>query len=164
MTEKTRFENARAALDSRIDDIIEAARGRARQTAKQVAESKKPVKMLAGAGVKLSKASHRATDKLIRQQAKIIQHNIDAVAGRFKAAAKAESFKDLVTTQVRLVPENASRFIAETRDAFGIVANAGVEMRGIVVDTVTELRGKVEEAAAKEAVAEEAPAETAEAA
>lgn len=142
MTDTNSVDNARDALAKQIDKIVDGARLRAATAAGQVADGKKPVKTLADAGVAISKVSHRATGKIIKQQARIVSNSIDAVAGRLQAAAGAESLRDLVSTQVRLVPENTARLINDTRDAFGIVVDAGAEVRGIVVKTFGTLRGK----------------------
>ncbi len=151
MTDTNPVDNARDAIAKQIDKIVDGARMRAAAAAGQVADGKKPVNTLADAGVAISKVSHKATGKIIKQQARIVSNSIDAVAGRLQAAAGAESLKDLVTTQVRLVPENTARLINDTRDAFGIVVDAGAEVRGIVVKTFGTLRGKAPAKAAKPA-------------
>ena len=142
MTDTNPVSNARDAIATQIDKIVDGARLRAAAAAGQVADGKKPVQTLADAGVAISKVSHKATGKIIKQQARIVSNSIDAVAGRLQAAAGAESLKDLVSTQARLVPENTARLINDTRDAFGIVVDAGTEVRGIVVKTFGTLRGK----------------------
>ncbi len=175
MTDNNPVNTARDAIAKRIDQIVDGARLRAAAAAGQVADGKKPVETLANAGVEISKISHKATGKIIKQQARIVSNSIDAVAGRLQAAAGAESFKDLVGTQVRLVPENTARLINDTRDVLGIVADAGSEVRGIVVKTFGTLTGKAAKPAkkatarkpaakkttAKKAVAKKAPAKKA---
>lgn len=142
MNDTNPVDNARDAIATQIDKIVDGARLRAAAAAGQVADGKKPVQTLADAGIAISKVSHKATGKIIKQQARIVSNSIDAVAGRLQAAAGAESLKDLVSTQVRLVPENTARLINDTRDALGIVADAGTEVRGIVVKTFGTLRGR----------------------
>ncbi len=174
MSENATLGNAREALSKRIDDIVDGARARAIFAADQVADGKKPVRMLSDVGIQLSRISHKTTDRFIRQQAKILSNSIDAIAGRFQAAAAATSVRDLVVTQARLVPENTARLVNDTRDALGIVVDAGAEVRGVVTSTVSELRGKpakparkpaakapAKKAAAKKATAKKAPAKKA---
>lgn len=160
MTDTNPVDNARDAIAKQIDKIVDGARHRAAAAAGQVADGKKPVQTLADAGVAISKVSHKATGKIIKQQARIVSNSIDAVAGRLQAAAGAESLKELVGTQVRLVPENTARLINDTRDALDIVVDAGSEVRGIVVKTFGTLRGKAAKPAKKAAARKPAARKT----
>ena len=44
-------------------------------------------------------------------------------------------------TQIRLVSDDASRFVGDARDALKIVAGAGSEVKGVFKGTFDELRG-----------------------
>ena len=151
-------------LENSISRIAEQARGRyyallngARQrtenAAGTVTKGKGPVKTVSRFGLKLTAISHKTVDKVLRQQARMADHQIDAFSSRLHAAAKATDIRDLVGTQMRLIPENASRFASDARDTLSIVAAAGQEVSQIVKGTVAELRGKapVKKAAKKTA-------------
>lgn len=71
----------------------------------------------------------------------MVENQIDAVAGRLRAAAESHNLRELVGTQIRLIPVNASQFVKDTRAALTIVAGAGSEVGGLVKNTVAELRG-----------------------
>lgn len=149
MDDTTPFQAARRQAEQRVDDIVEAARSGAAQAADQLADTKKPVKTLTKASVRLSKISHQTTDRIIRQQAKILTGSIDAAMGRLQAAAGASDVNDLVLGQTRLIPEHASRLFGDLRDMADIVFGAGAEMREIALGTFTELRGDGQTATAK---------------
>lgn len=121
---------------------LKTARNRAEKAADRVADGKKPVQTLSKLGLKLSAVSHRTADRVLKQQARMLEHQIDAVAQRLNVAATAKSFGELVRTQVRLIPANASRFAEDTRETFSIVAGAGGEVRTLLADTVGEIRGR----------------------
>ena len=95
--------------------------------------------------------SHRTADNVLKQQAKLLENQIDAFAGRLSTAADATDVQDLVKTQFRMIPENASLFLTDARNALGIVAGAGTEVRDLLKGTVAELRGSKKTAAGKTA-------------
>ncbi len=142
----------------RYDEALDTARANTKQAAGRVSKGKKPVKTVSRFGVKLSGVSHRTVNKLWKRQTKLVEDQIDALAGHLKAAADAETLRNLVETQVDLIPENASRFKDEVRESFDIVKGAGSEIRDIVKDTVLELRGQ--KTAVKKAPAGKKPVPT----
>jgi phasin family protein len=97
---------------------------------------------MTGLGLKLTAISHKTADQVLKQQTRMVEHQIDAVAGRLKAVADARNIGELVRTQVRLIPANVSRLGADARDTFSIVAGAGLEVRDVFKGTIAELRGK----------------------
>lgn len=126
----------------RYEDAISAARSRTEKAAGRVTKGKKPVKAVSRLGVRLSGVSHRTANKLWKRQTKLVEDQIDALAGRLKAAAAAPDLKRLVKTQIELIPDNASRLKVEARETFAIVKGAGSEIRDIVKESVDELRGR----------------------
>jgi phasin family protein len=125
----------------RYEDAISAARKGTEKAAGRVSKGKKPVKAVSRFGIKLTGVSHRTVNKLWKRQTKLVEDQIDALAGHLKAAANADDLRNLVRTQIDLIPENASRIKDEAREAFDIVKGAGGEIRDIMKVTVDELRG-----------------------
>jgi phasin family protein len=95
---------------------------------------------MSGLGLKLSAISHKTADKVLQQQTRLVEHQIDELAGRLKAVADARNVGDLVRTQIRLIPQNVSRLAEDTRGTLSIVATAGVEVRDVLKNTIAELR------------------------
>ncbi len=126
----------------RYEDAVKGARQSTEKAAGRVSKGKKPVKTISRLGLKLSGVSHRTANQLWKQQTRLVEGQIDAVAGRLKAAADAEDLRDLVKTQIELIPENTGRFANEAREALKIVKGAGGEIRELVKGTVAELRGQ----------------------
>jgi phasin family protein len=126
----------------RYEDAISAARSRTEKAAGRVTKGKKPVKAVSRLGVRLSGVSHRTANKLWKRQTKLVEDQIDALAGRLKAAAAAPDLKKLVKTQIQLIPDNASRLQVEARETFEIIKGAGGEIRDIVKESVDEFRGR----------------------
>ncbi len=120
---------------------LKNARKRTEKAADRVADGKKPVKTLSKLSLKLTAVTHRTADKVLKQQAKMLEHQIDAFAGRLSAAAEATDVRNLLKTQFRLIPENAALFVNDARSALGIVAGAGAEVRELLKGTVQEFRG-----------------------
>lgn len=126
----------------RYREVLAAARQRTAEAAGRVAGGKKPVKTLSRFGLRLSAVTHRTANKVWKQQTRMVEHQIDAFASRLKAASQAADLRDLVSTQIRLIPENASTLVGDARDAVSIVTGAGGEVRDILRGTVDELRGR----------------------
>jgi hypothetical protein len=140
------FENTMSRIADkargRYARLVKGARQRTESAADRVALGKKPVKTITGLGLKLTAISHKTADQVLRQQTRLVEHQIDAVADRLKAAADARNLGELVRTQLRLIPHNVSRIAGDARDTLNIVANAGLEVRDVVKSTISELRGK----------------------
>ncbi|HSD70677.1 MAG TPA: phasin family protein [Woeseiaceae bacterium] len=140
------FENTMSRIADqargRYARLVKGARQRTEFAADRVALGKKPVKTITGLGLKLTAISHKTADQVLRQQTRLVEHQIDAVADRLKAAADARNLRDLVRTQLRLIPQNVSRIAVDARDTLSIVAHAGIEVRDVVKSTISELRGR----------------------
>jgi phasin family protein len=128
----------------RYFELLKGARQQTESVAGKVSKGKGPVKTVSKLGLKLSAVSHRTADKVLKQQTRMVEHQIDAIANRLHAAASATDIRDLVGTQIRLIPENAARFASDARDTLGIVKSAGQEVGKLVKGTVAELRGKTQ--------------------
>lgn len=151
-----------ARLENSISDIAEQARGRyttalkharsrTEKAADRVSDGKKSIKTLSKLSLNLTAVTHRTADKVLKQQAKLFEHQIDAFAGRLSAAAEATDVRNLVKTQFRMLPENAALFVNDARRALGIVAGAGTEVRELLKGTVQEFRDTRKTAAKKAA-------------
>ena len=126
---------------SRYSDMITGARQRTGNAAGKITKGKKPVKTLSKMGLKLNAVSHRTADKVLRQQVKAVNSQIDITATRLRNAADARSVRQLVADQVRMIPENAALFAGNARETVSIVAAAGSEVGSILKNTVAEFRG-----------------------
>ena len=126
----------------RYNTLMDNARSRTEKAAGRVRKGKKPVQTLSKLGVNLSKVSHSTTAKVLKQQGKMVEHQIDALATRLRTAAQAGSLRELLRDQVRLIPVNTSQFVTDTRASLSIVASAGGDVRELLAGTAAELRGK----------------------
>ncbi len=148
----------------RYFELLKGARSQTESVAGRVSKGKGPIKTVSKMGLKLTAVTHRTADKVLKQQTKMVEHQIDAIATRLHAAATATDVRDLVRTQFKLIPENASRFVGDARDTLSIVTSAGQEVGKLLKGTVAELRGKTlvnkaaKKVAAKKTVAKKAPA------
>ena len=154
----------------RFFSILKGARKQTENAAGVVSKGKQPVKTVSRLGLKLTAVSHKTADKVLKQQTRMVENQIDAVASRLHAAATANDLRDLVSTQLRLIPENASRLVNDARTTLGIVASAGQQAGKLVKSTVAELRSpakprkavkKVATKATKTASKKKAPAKKA---
>jgi hypothetical protein len=125
----------------RFQKAIKTARSRTELAAERVTDGKKSVKTLSKLSLKLTAVTHRTADKVLKQQTKMLEHQIDAFAGNLSAAAEATNIRSLVKMPFRMIPENASLFVNDARSALGIVVGAGTEVRELLKGTVMELRG-----------------------
>lgn len=125
----------------RYREILIAARTQTENAAGTVSKGKGPVQLVSKLGLKLTAVSHKTVDLVLKQQARLVEHQIDAVANGLHAAATADDLRDLVGTQIRLIPASASRFAHDARETLSIVTTAGQEVGKLLKGTVAELRG-----------------------
>lgn len=125
----------------RYQQLLDNVRSRTEQAAGRIGGGKKPLHTLSNLGIKLSGVSHRTTDALLRHNTKLLENQLDVIALRFRKAADARSVRDLIGTQLGLVPEQVGRLASDTRASLGIVVKAGSEARELLKGTVSELRG-----------------------
>lgn len=142
-------------------NFIHGARSQTEQVAGRVREGKKPVQTLSRLGVELTSISHRATTDIVKSQARMVENQMDALAGRLHNAAQADSIRGLVRDQIRLIPASAAQFVEDTRSTFTVVRQAGGEVRDLVAGTVAEIRKPAAKPAAKKAAATKKPAKKA---
>jgi len=121
--------------------MLADARVRTVKAAGAVSKGKEPVQAVSKASLKISAISHKMTEQVLKQQTRLVEHQIDAFAGRLRAAAEASNLRELVATQLRLIPQSASRFVEDTRETVTIVADAGQQVGEVVKGTVLALRG-----------------------
>jgi len=127
---------------ARYRKMLADARVRTVKAAGAVSKGKEPVQAVSKAGLKISAISHKMTEQVLKQQTRLVEHQIDAFAGRLRAAAEATNLREFVETQLRLIPQNASRFVEDTRETVTILADAGQQVGEVVKGTVLELRGR----------------------
>jgi len=145
----------------RYFELLKGARQQTESAAGKVSKGKGPVKTVSKLSLKLSAVSHKTADKVLKQQTRMVENQIDAFARRLHAAAAAKDVRDLVGTQLRLIPENASRFASDARDTLGIVTSAGQEVGKLVKGTVAELRGIAQPKKTAKKAPKKAPKKTA---
>ena len=81
---------------SRYQALLTGAREQTGKAAGRVVRGKKPVKTISKLSLKLTAVTHRTADKVLKQQAKMVENQIDAVAGRLRAAAESRNLRELV--------------------------------------------------------------------
>jgi hypothetical protein len=148
---------ASEVTSQRLDAVISGAREGTDRVAGRVLERKKSVHQLSQFGIKLSRVGQKTADKLLKQQEKMIDRQLDGIARRLKAAAAAKDLPGLIRSQLPLLPEGPQGIVTETRATVGIFIDAGGEVRGLVRDTVAELKGETRPAK-KKAARKKAPA------
>lgn len=121
--------------------IVGAARKRAERAAARVAAGKKPVQKVSRLGLGLTALTHRTADRVLQQQQRLLDNQIDALAARLLAAATATGFSNLVGTQLRLIPQQTSRFVRDARETVSIVIGAGGDAGKLLRGAVVDLRG-----------------------
>lgn len=148
---KSRIENtfSRAAESTRerVESVVDLTQNRVERAGELVESGSKPVRKLSAASLALTDISHKTAQKLLKQQAGYIEAGLQAAAARLKAAAHAQSVRELIATQRGYLPAAANRAYSNARDAYGIVADAAQDVRALAGNTVSELRETAKPAA-----------------
>lgn len=129
-----------------VDTTIARARSSVEQAADLVEKMQGPVKALAKAGIRLSELSQEYTEKLVTMQADLIGGTIADGAKRLRKVAKASNVRQLLRTQIELLPATRDRFTDEFRHAAEIVAEGGSDLRGFARETYGALTHPVKPA------------------
>ena len=119
---------------------------------------KRPVRMVAHSGVKLTAVSQNTLASLIELQSEVFTSTMTAVATRLERAADAEGVVDLVLDQVSMLPATRDRIVDEATRAVEIFKDAGRDVAGIAAHAYATVTGRTDEelAAAKKKVARKA--------
>jgi hypothetical protein len=119
---------------------------------------KRPVRMVAHSGVKLTAVSQSTLASLIELQSEVFTSAMTAVATRLERAADAEGVVDLVLDQVSMLPATRDRIVDEATRAVEIFKDAGRDVAEIAAHAYATVTGRTDEelAAAKKKVARKA--------
>ncbi len=126
---------------ARYADLLANARQTTQKAAGTVKKGKGPVKSVSKLGLKVTAITHRTADKLLKQQTKLVEKQIDAFAGGLRAAADAADVRSLLRSQVEMVPAGAARLVDNARESLRIIGIGGSEIGSVAKETVAELRG-----------------------
>jgi hypothetical protein len=116
---------------------------------------KRPVRMVAHSGVKLTAVSQNTLASLIELQSEVVTSAMSAVATRLERAADAEGVVDLVLDQASMLPASRERIVDEAIRAVEIFKDAGRDVGKIAAHAYATVTGRTDEelAAAKKTVA-----------
>ena len=119
---------------------------------------KRPVRMVAHSGVKLTAVSQNTLASLIELQSEVFTSAMTAMATRLERAADAEGVVDLVLDQVGMLPASRERMVDEATRAVEIFRHAGRDVGKVATHAFATITGQTDEelAAAKKTVARKA--------
>lgn len=106
---------------------------------------KRPLRMVAHSGVKLTEVSQNTLQSLIELQAEAVTATLTAVATRLERAAGAEGVADLVLDQLEMLPATRDRIVDEATRAVEILKGAGRDVRKIANHTYATVTGRTDE-------------------
>ncbi|MEL7535538.1 MAG: phasin family protein [Pseudomonadota bacterium] len=129
-------ESARA----RAEDVLNTAQSTVKKASDWVEGGKKPVQQMADASLKLSSISHQTTDKLVRAQARAIENEVLALSEYLSDVADADSVQTLARRQIEILPRLTRRVVDNTRETITILRDAGTDVRGLIGDTIGDIR------------------------
>lgn len=112
---------------------------------------KRPLRMVAHSGVKLTEVSQSTLQGLIELQSEVVTSTLTAVARRLERAASAEGVTDLVFDQIEMLPATRDRIVDEATRAVEILKVGGRDVRKIANHAYATVTGRTDEelAAAK---------------
>lgn len=128
-------------------DSVESVREAALGSAERLKSLKSPVRTIAHSGVKLTSVSQATVASLIELQLDVITAALTRSALRLQHASRAENVADLVREQVEMFPATRARIVEDTKRAAAIIADAGRELRGVVVHAYERVSERDEEKA-----------------
>ena len=130
----------RTEAGQRAEFVLKSIRQATVNTAEFIASGKGPIRKIADTGVKLNRISHKGVEKLVKNQASLLETTLDDGAARLKLAARADSFRALVGDQIASLPASRDRAVGTARKSIDIVVDTGNEIGGIVRGAIVDLR------------------------
>jgi phasin family protein len=134
---------ARDAFNARTRGYRQEAAAAARQSvaraASRVLAAKRSVRTLAAAGQRLSSLSNRYFERMLGQQAHMVEGIIDDGAERLKRAAHADGLREMLAEQKSTLAASGQRLRKEARAAWKIAADTSRELRGLATETYDQL-------------------------
>jgi hypothetical protein len=106
---------------------------------------KRPVRVVAHSGVKLTAVSQSTLASLIELQAEVLTSAMTAVATRLQRAADAEGVVDLVFEQARMLPATRGRVVDEATRAVEILKVAGRDVGKVATHAYATVTGRTDE-------------------
>jgi hypothetical protein len=106
---------------------------------------KRPLRMVAHSGVKLTAVSQDTLKNLIELQSEVVTSALTAAATRLERAASAEGVADLVLDQIEMLPATRDRIVDEATRAVEIFRHAGRDVRKIANHTYATVTGRTDE-------------------
>lgn len=108
--------------------------------AEWVADRKEPIEVITEKTLKLNGISHESAARLVRQQALFIEGSVEAAARRLKTAAEADSLRNLIDGQIKLLPETRDRIVDDFRKTFAILSDTREDLGQLISETLSDLR------------------------
>ena len=106
---------------------------------------KRPVRMVAHSGVKLTAVSQNTLASLIELQTEAITAALSGAATRLERAARSDSVVDLVLTQAEMMPATRDRILDEATRAVEIFVHAGRDVRKVATHAYATVTGRTDE-------------------
>ena len=114
-------------------------------SAQGLSSLKRPVRMVAHSGVKLTVVSQNTLASLIELQSEVVTSAMTAFAKRLERAADAEGVADLVLDQVAMLPATRERIVDEATRAVEIFKVAGRDVGRIATHVLATVTGQTDE-------------------
>lgn len=136
-TVKEQIENALTRVTdsarTTMNTAVDATQERVGQAGKAIATGKKPVAKISKASIDVNGIGFRLSKELIELQTKSVQGSLDALAGGFDAAARADSMGSLLAYPRDTLPKVVRGYITDIREAFDLVRGAATDVTDVVV-------------------------------
>jgi len=149
-------DNLKAESRVMADRAVAGLRTAGLETAGFITKSKRPVKAVEKASLKLNALTHKSIESLLKQQFTMVEDLIDESAKRIEMAAKAKSVKTLVEGQVAALPKSRDQAVANAKKTVAIVRDTGDAFGDLFKDTVVDISSA--RPARKKATRKKAPA------
>jgi phasin family protein len=131
----TKIENFAKDMQDRYDALTARTVDRLRKAtlnaADFVSRTRQPVRRIADTGIKLNRITHKSVEKLVKQQANIVESAIDGGARNLKLAARADNLRDLFADQIAALPKAGAWAGESARVTIDIVRDTGDELGGV---------------------------------
>jgi phasin family protein len=110
------------------------------QTARLIANAKRPTQVIGAAGLRVNQVAHDSVEQLVKHQVHVIEGVMDESAQRLQLAAEAGSIQSLLNEQVALLPETRARLSKDVRTALEILGSTRTGLASALREEIGTLR------------------------
>jgi phasin family protein len=132
-------DNLKAESRLLADRAVAGLRSAGLETAGLISRTKRPVHVVTDTSLKINNLTHKSIEKLVKQQARMLDDLIDGSVQRLEMASRAKTVKTLVDGQISTLPKSRDHAVSNARKTVALVRDTGESFGDLFKDVVVDI-------------------------